>query len=60
MYNLEINDSTSKNRITLFDLGFIASYELIRACEKQEHISIDVEILSLKEKMTAKEFLGVV
>lgn len=58
MYNLEINDSTSRNRITLFDLGFIATYELIRACEKQEHISIDVEILSLKEKVSSSKFLG--
>ena len=58
MYNLEINDSTSKNRITMFDLGFVSAYEIIRATENQEHISIDIEILSLKEKMTAKEFLG--
>lgn len=58
MYNLEINDSVSKNRITMFNLGFLASYEIIKATENQEHISIDIYIQSLKEKMNSKQFLG--
>ena len=58
MYNLEINDSVSKNRLPVFNIGFLAAYEIIKALESQEHISIDVEILSLKEKMNSKQFLG--
>lgn len=54
MYNLEINDSVSKNRLPVFNVGFVSAYEIIKALENQEHISIDVEILSLKEKMTSK------
>ena len=60
MYNLEINDSVSKNRLPVFNVGFVSAYEIIKALENQEHISIDVEILSTKDKMSAKEFLGVV
>lgn len=58
MYNLEINDSVSKNRLPVFNVGFVSAYDIIKALENQEHISIDVEILSLNEKMTSKEFLG--
>lgn len=60
MYNLEINDSVSKNRLPVFNVGFVSAYEIIKALENQEHININVEILSTKEKMSAKEFLGVV
>lgn len=52
MYNLEINDSVSKNRLPVFNVGFVSAYEIIKALENQE------QILSLKEKMTSKQFLG--
>lgn len=58
MYNLEINDTQSKNRITLFSMGYLATYELIMACSTQKHINIDVYIHSLDEKVSSKEFIG--
>ena len=57
-YNLEIHDIKSKNHIPFFNLGYVAVMDIIRALENQEFININVEILSTKEKMSAKEFLG--
>ena len=57
-YNLEIHDINSKNHIPFFNLGYVATMDIIRALESQEFININVEILSTKEKMSAKEFLG--
>ena len=59
-YNLEIHDTQSKNHIPFLNLGYVATMDIIRALESQEFININVEILSTKEKMSAKEFLGVV
>ncbi len=58
-YNLEIHDTQSKNHIPFFNLGYVAVINIIKALESQEFININVEILSTKEKMSAKEFLGV-
>ena len=57
-YNLEIHDTQSKNHIPFFNLGYVAVINIIKALESQEFININVEILSTKEKMSAKEFLG--
>ena len=58
-YNLEIHDTQSKNHIPFFNLGYVAVINIIKALESQEFININVEILSTKEKMSVKEFLGV-
>ena len=57
-YNLEIHDTQSKNHIPFFNLGYVAVVNIIRALESQEFININVEILSTKEKMSVKEFIG--